>query len=52
MWFILHLQINELAQNYPALLKFQSTDVSPYSWMAIAWYVWFYLLFSIESYFP
>ncbi|KAM6545795.1 hypothetical protein CsatB_026531 [Cannabis sativa] len=31
-------KINELAQNYPDLLKFQSTDLSPYSWIAIAWY--------------
>ncbi|XP_062103984.1 uncharacterized protein LOC133815121 [Humulus lupulus] len=31
-------KINELAQNYPGLLKFQSTDLSPYSWIAIAWY--------------
>uniref|UniRef100_A0A803Q5N1 Uncharacterized protein n=1 Tax=Cannabis sativa TaxID=3483 RepID=A0A803Q5N1_CANSA len=29
-------KINELAQNYPDLLKFQSTDLSPYSWIAIA----------------
>ncbi|CAB4265436.1 unnamed protein product [Prunus armeniaca] len=31
-------KINELAQNYPALLKFQSVQLSPYSWMAVAWY--------------
>ncbi|XP_048333984.2 uncharacterized protein LOC107421979 isoform X2 [Ziziphus jujuba] len=31
-------KINELAENYPGLLKFQSRDLSPYSWMAIAWY--------------
>ncbi|KAH7521301.1 hypothetical protein FEM48_Zijuj07G0018400 [Ziziphus jujuba var. spinosa] len=29
-------KINELAENYPGLLKFQSRDLSPYSWMAIA----------------
>ncbi|KAL5830668.1 hypothetical protein ACOSQ3_020136 [Xanthoceras sorbifolium] len=31
-------KINELAQTYEDLLKFKSTDVSPYSWMAVAWY--------------
>lgn len=37
-------QINELAQSYPALLKFQSVQLSPYSWMAVAWYARFLLL--------
>ncbi|POO04167.1 hypothetical protein TorRG33x02_004710 [Trema orientale] len=31
-------KLNELAQKYPGLLKFHSTDLSPYSWIAIAWY--------------
>ncbi|XP_031268367.1 uncharacterized protein LOC116126835 isoform X2 [Pistacia vera] len=31
-------KINELSQGYPRLLKFKSTDISLYSWMAIAWY--------------
>ncbi|XP_044493748.1 uncharacterized protein LOC123217062 isoform X2 [Mangifera indica] len=31
-------KINELAQSYPGLLKLKSTDISPYSWMAVAWY--------------
>ncbi|KAM5566321.1 hypothetical protein ABKV19_014821 [Rosa sericea] len=32
------LKINELAQIYPGLMKFQSLELSPYSWMAVAWY--------------
>ncbi|XP_024027096.1 uncharacterized protein LOC21394299 [Morus notabilis] len=31
-------KIKELANEYPGLMKFQSTDLSPYSWIAIAWY--------------
>ncbi|XVE93005.1 hypothetical protein REPUB_Repub01dG0152600 [Reevesia pubescens] len=31
-------KINELAKHYPGLLDLHSTDLSPYSWMAIAWY--------------
>lgn len=34
-------QINELAQIYPGLMEFQSLELSPYSWMAVAWYVRF-----------
>ncbi|OMO72154.1 hypothetical protein CCACVL1_17917 [Corchorus capsularis] len=31
-------KINELAKTYPGVLQFRSMDLSPYSWMAIAWY--------------
>ncbi|KAB1224162.1 hypothetical protein CJ030_MR2G024402 [Morella rubra] len=31
-------RINELAKNYVGLKKFKSVDLSPYSWMATAWY--------------
>ncbi|PRQ41474.1 hypothetical protein RchiOBHm_Chr4g0447281 [Rosa chinensis] len=31
-------QINELAQIYPGLMEFQSLELSPCSWMAVAWY--------------
>nr|DAD32715.1 TPA_asm: hypothetical protein HUJ06_011566 [Nelumbo nucifera] len=31
-------KINELAQNYPGLMTFRSVDLSPASWMAVAWY--------------
>ncbi|XP_039062951.1 uncharacterized protein LOC120207587 isoform X2 [Hibiscus syriacus] len=31
-------KINELSKQYPCLFDIRSTDVSPYSWMAIAWY--------------
>ncbi|XP_038696192.1 uncharacterized protein LOC119993235 [Tripterygium wilfordii] len=31
-------KINELAMAYPELLTFRSTDLSPYSWVAVAWY--------------
>ncbi len=34
-------QINELAKDYPGLTKFKNMDLSPYSWMAVAWYVQF-----------
>ncbi|KAK2635134.1 hypothetical protein Ddye_029926 [Dipteronia dyeriana] len=31
-------QVYELAKSYPALLTLNSTDVSAYSWMSVAWY--------------
>ncbi|XP_039035298.1 uncharacterized protein LOC120171700 [Hibiscus syriacus] len=31
-------KINELSKHYPCLFDLGSADVSPYSWMAIAWY--------------
>ncbi|GMI74732.1 hypothetical protein like AT1G03610 [Hibiscus trionum] len=31
-------KINELGKHYPGLFDLHSTEVSPYSWMAIAWY--------------
>ncbi|KAF8085528.1 hypothetical protein N665_0665s0037 [Sinapis alba] len=31
-------KINELAEKYPRLLTLRSVDLSPASWMAIAWY--------------
>ncbi|XP_024193763.1 uncharacterized protein LOC112197364 isoform X3 [Rosa chinensis] len=34
----LTLKINELAQIYPGLMEFQSLELSPCSWMAVAWY--------------
>ncbi|XVF44637.1 hypothetical protein PTKIN_Ptkin02bG0139900 [Pterospermum kingtungense] len=32
------VKIKELAKHYPGLVDLCSTDLSPYSWMAIAWY--------------
>ena len=32
------LQINELARRYPGLMSLRSVDLSPASWMAVAWY--------------
>ncbi|PPD78195.1 hypothetical protein GOBAR_DD24886 [Gossypium barbadense] len=31
-------QMNELGKHYPGLFDLRSTEISPYSWMAIAWY--------------
>ncbi|KAL3737134.1 hypothetical protein ACJRO7_025974 [Eucalyptus globulus] len=31
-------KIKELAKKYPGLTTFESTDLTPYSWVAIAWY--------------
>ncbi|KAF3438429.1 hypothetical protein FNV43_RR21191 [Rhamnella rubrinervis] len=31
-------KITELAQHYPALMTLKSVDLSPASWMAVAWY--------------
>ncbi|CAN8247927.1 unnamed protein product [Cochlearia groenlandica] len=31
-------KINELAQRYPGLMSLRSVDLSPASWMAVAWY--------------
>ncbi|CAL9749195.1 unnamed protein product [Musa acuminata subsp. burmannicoides] len=31
-------KVNELAQNYPGLTSFKSVDISPASWMSVAWY--------------
>ncbi|XP_057425239.1 uncharacterized protein LOC130718639 [Lotus japonicus] len=31
-------KISELAQSYPALMTLKSVDISPASWMAVAWY--------------
>ncbi|XP_058097767.1 uncharacterized protein LOC131242857 isoform X2 [Magnolia sinica] len=31
-------KINELAKIYPGLMSFKSVDLSPASWMAVAWY--------------
>ncbi|KFK42312.1 hypothetical protein AALP_AA2G239500 [Arabis alpina] len=31
-------KVNELAEKYPGLLTLRSVDLSPASWMAIAWY--------------
>lgn len=31
------LQINELAEKYPGLMTLRSVDMSPASWMAVAW---------------
>lgn len=30
-------QISELAQRYPGLMSLRSVDLSPASWMAVAW---------------
>jgi len=35
-WF-LTFQINGLAQRYPGLMSLRSVDLSPASWMAVAW---------------
>lgn len=32
-------QINGLAQRYPGLMSLRSVDLSPASWMAVAWSV-------------
>ncbi|KHG16231.1 stu1 [Gossypium arboreum] len=34
----LHVKMNELGKHYPGLFDLRSTEISPYSWMAIAWY--------------
>ncbi|KAG6483074.1 uncharacterized protein LOC122016936 [Zingiber officinale] len=31
-------KVNELAQNYPCLTSFKSVDISPASWISVAWY--------------
>ncbi|XP_056852259.1 uncharacterized protein LOC130501382, partial [Raphanus sativus] len=31
-------KINELAQRYPGLMSLRSVDLSPASWMSVAWY--------------
>ncbi|XP_013613910.1 PREDICTED: uncharacterized protein LOC106320091 isoform X1 [Brassica oleracea var. oleracea] len=31
-------KINELAEKYPGLMTLRSVDISPASWMAVAWY--------------
>ncbi|URD93596.1 hypothetical protein MUK42_01307 [Musa troglodytarum] len=31
-------KVNELTQNYPGLTSFKSVDISPASWMSVAWY--------------
>ncbi|KAL1113943.1 hypothetical protein E1A91_D02G225400v1 [Gossypium mustelinum] len=34
----LQVKMNELGKHYPGLFDLRSTEISPYSWMAIAWY--------------
>lgn len=36
--FFLCFQINGLAQRYPGLMSLRSVDLSPASWMSVAWY--------------
>nr|GMC76926.1 uncharacterized protein LOC109188307 [Ipomoea batatas] len=36
--FFFCFQINSLAQRYPGLMSLRSVDLSPASWMAVAWY--------------
>ncbi|KAK1257091.1 hypothetical protein QJS04_geneDACA019248 [Acorus gramineus] len=31
-------KVNKLAQDYPGMMTFKSVDLSPLSWMAVAWY--------------
>lgn len=31
-------KVNELSRNYPGLMSFKSVDLSPASWMSVAWY--------------
>ncbi|KAL0914153.1 hypothetical protein M5K25_017662 [Dendrobium thyrsiflorum] len=31
-------KVNELSRNHPGLLSFKSVDLSPASWMSVAWY--------------
>ncbi|KAK7855324.1 hypothetical protein CFP56_028273 [Quercus suber] len=33
------ISINELAEAHPGLTTFNNMDLSPYSWIAVAWYV-------------
>lgn len=35
--YLFLLQINELAEKYPGLMTLRSVDMSPASWMAVAW---------------
>lgn len=44
------LQVNELAQKFPGLMSLRSVDLSPASWMAVAWWVFFFLLSSYFDY--
>ncbi|KAM0030355.1 hypothetical protein Hdeb2414_s0018g00536171 [Helianthus debilis subsp. tardiflorus] len=46
-----YMQIIELAQSYPGLLTFYINDISPASWMSIAWYVFFMVLFFFVYFF-
>ncbi|KAL5542970.1 hypothetical protein UlMin_010680 [Ulmus minor] len=34
----LYAKVKQLAEQYPGLEEFRSTDLTPYSWIAIAWY--------------
>jgi hypothetical protein len=36
-WFFIPSQITELARNKPGLMTLKNVDLSPASWMAIAW---------------
>ncbi|XP_076914458.1 uncharacterized protein LOC143573474, partial [Bidens hawaiensis] len=42
-------KIIELAQNYPGLLTFNINEISPASWMSVAWYPIFHIPASIYS---
>lgn len=35
---VLYFQVNGLARRYPGLMSLRSVDLSPASWMAVAWY--------------
>lgn len=39
-------QINGFAERYPGLMSLRSVDLSPASWMAVAWYSSLYSLFA------
>lgn len=40
-YYFFCFQISSLAQRYPGLMSLRSVDLSPASWMAVAWYVFF-----------
>lgn len=41
-------QISVLASRFPELKTFRSYDLSPSSWISVAWYAFLYLLYNYE----
>lgn len=47
---VLYFQITGLARRYPGLMSLRNVDLSPASWMAVAWYLYFSISLTVRSF--